>query len=334
MKKIDPTHLKRLIGQNKIEQVFTELNAAAATRSDTAFQNKVTLIESRWKKLKEDQVKGILSTERQELANNRIKNHLITLLDKADQPINIAEKETTIAASAPNVKTKKASWKSILTILATSIAVMAGIAEITGYSFRDWWEQKSSIDPIDNSIPKPADTTSSIDTITKPLSSSESPAPAPIVEKDKKKGTEEPPVKKAKLEIQIKTQKGDLNPTFNESEEVHLFFKVNRPCKLRTIYRLADGMLILLDNDRFVNTAETNKWIELSDGFEVAAPFGQEELYIFAQEKDFPVLQTEEQEGYTIIKEGLPSTLSKTRGLKKKLIFAEDKLKITTKKNN
>jgi len=181
---------------------------------------------------------------------------------------------------------------------------------------------------------RPQDTIPAKVTKTTPTTPAPVPVQPPITKDPVEKPPVEVPVKKPKLSVQIKTQKGTQDLIFKKSEELQLFFKVTRPCKLRTIYRLADGMLILLDNDRIVNTPEINKWVQLSDGFEVTAPFGDEELYIFAQEKDFPELITEKIDGYTFIKDGLPSALSKTRGLKKKQVFAEDKLKITTQQNN
>jgi len=331
---IHTTQIKQLIAQNKTQQVFDELNAAAFTKSDTAFQNNLILLEARWKKLKEDRTKGILSTENQELATNKIHNDLLALLDGMGKTKTTTPDDASVPKVAATEKVKKTSWKSILTILAATIAVLAGIAEVSGYSLRDWWEQKPSIENNNDLSQKPSDTGSPIATIPAAPTQTDTSGQSSTTDKPKEAVKEELPKAKAKLQVQIRTQKGQQDLVFKESEEVHLFFKVNRPCKLRTIYRLADGLLILLDNDRIVNTAETNKWVQLSDGFEVAAPFGVEELYLFAQEKNFPTLQTEEKDGYTIIKDELPTALSKTRGLKKKQVFAEDKLNITTQKNH
>jgi len=318
-KELETKHLKQLLAQNKIHQVFDELNAFASSKSDPKLQNKITILKVRWKALMEDQHKGIISIDNFGVARNKIHDDILVLLDEEGKSAKESSKSQDETEVVPTEKPKKVSWKSILTILGATIAMLAGIAEISGYSIRDWFEKEVTSHTQNVPSQVPTDTTSS-----------------PIIPPDTitTEEVEELPKAKPKLQVQIKTQKGDRDLTFKESEEVQLFFKVNRPCKLRTIYRLADGTLILLDNDRLVNKPETNKWVQLSDGFEVAPPFGAEELYIFAQEKDFPVLMTEEKDGYTIIKEGLPIALSKTRGLKKKPVFAEDKLNITTKKNN
>lgn len=357
-KEINPSQLRQLIAQNKTEQVFKALHAVADDLSDTRYQDQLSLLEARWNILKTNQNKGILTSEEQGLERNRIHVSLMALMDEMNKDsITIPKPEITIPKPvkatatttpkpvsppdskpisnpdpSPSEKVKKTlSLKSILTMLAAAIAIMAGIAEISGYSLRDIWEQKTP--PKTKEIPseEPADTTSTPVTVTPPPSNP--PSQPSVADKVPEQVKEELPAAKAKLKVQIKTQKGDRDLTFKASEEVRLYFKVNRPCKLRTIYRLADSTLILLDNDRLVNKPETNQWVELGDGFEVAAPFGVEELYLFAQENDFPTLITEEKDGYTLIKEGLPSALSKTRGLKKKQVFAEDQLKLTTLKN-
>ncbi|MEL6142709.1 MAG: hypothetical protein AAFU67_13950 [Bacteroidota bacterium] len=326
---LDSQHLKELIAQNRTEQVFTALKASAFFAADSAFQNKVTLVEARWKKLKEDRIKGLLSTGEQTLATNRINNDLIDLLDGIGKPSATTTPTSTDApATLPTEKPKKTSWTSFFAIFAATIAVLAGIAEISGYSIRDWWEAKTPTTETEVPEQPTTDTAATAEPAAQPTAPSTPPGQTPTIDKPKKE--EELPPAKEKLQVQIKTQKGDQDVTFSASEEVRLFFKVNRPCVLRTIYRLADETLILLDNDRIVNAPETNKWVQLSDGFEVAPPFGREELYLFAQEKDFPALKTEQKDGYTIIKEGLPTALRKTRGLKKKQVFAEDQLNITT----
>jgi len=354
-KHLDIPQIRQLITDNKLKEVFGLLNAAAVATSDSASQNKITLLEARWKKLKSDQLKDILSEENKRLERNRINDDLLALLEVEAQPKTTTTTVPTKNVPAEKVLLKKTSWKTILPIVATTIGVLAGIAEITGYSVRDWWEQQP---PVPTTIKDTVDTKSSKDTTTippvppkqapverelksnkpastpqksEPTTTTSSPTPIPKTEVPSVTQDALPPPKE-KLQVQLKTQNGLDNLVFKEAEEVRLFFKVNRPCQLRTIYRLASGELILLDNDRSVNTPETQRWVELGDAFEVSAPFGAEELYIFAQEKPFPKLLTKEIDGYTIIEEGLPIALSKTRGLKKKLVFAESKLLITTQK--
>jgi len=244
-----------------------------------------------------------------------------------------------------------AKWQKVLVAISTTIAVLAGLAEISGYSIRDFFAPKEDnimpiISPqqlenldkelmVNSSKPtnKSTPTMPAAKEAPKPLNTS--PPAKPTARKKMEQIAKKSPkiAPKTKLQIDIKTQKGKDNLVFNETEEVRVFFKVNKSCKLRTIYKLADDNLILLDNDRQVNEPETNRWVQLGDGFEVAPPFGAEELYIFAAESNFPVLQTKQADGYTLIIEGLPNALRKTRGLKKKQTFAESKLNISTQQN-
>lgn len=134
------------------------------------------------------------------------------------------------------------------------------------------------------------------------------------------------------LKIQSKTNKGSQDLQFTRGELLRLYTKVNKSCTIRIIYQLADERLVLLENDRHITTAEVNTWKELGDGFTIDAPYGAEKLYLFAQNTDFPTLITENSDGYTFIKEGLPEALQKSRGLKKRQAFAESTLSIITKK--
>ena len=335
-------NLRKLIAQYKTENVFTILSASKVVQADKDIQDTITLLESRWTKLKDEQRKAILSREQYQLEQNKIHNSLLELINE----LKIPETGPLDVSTSPPIDTSttthakaKSSWKTMLTAFITLIGVLAGIAEISGYSIKDWWEGEQ-VKKVETISKQPETPTKEIAPTppAKPKAPSTSPKEPTITKANTTKKTapvkEVLPAPKEKLTILIKTQKGTEHLVFNESEEVQFYFNVNRPCKLRTIYKLADGSLVLLDNDRLVNQAETGQWVQLSDGFEVAAPFGAEALYIFAQEKDFPALITEELDGYAYIKEGLPIALSKTRGLKKKRAFAESSLSITTQKND
>ena len=136
------------------------------------------------------------------------------------------------------------------------------------------------------------------------------------------------------LTLDCKTNKGTQNLVFKKDDLLRLYCKVNKACLLRVLYKLADGRLILLENDLQIASTQVGQWIELGDAFEVSEPFGAEQLYLFAQNTPFPTLQIENTpDGYPLIKEGLPQALSKSRGLKKKQWFAEYHLDIQTQEN-
>ena len=124
---------------------------------DTKLQNKITALEARWKKLKSDQLKGILSTENQRLESNQINDGLLILLETQDQPKIVA---TTVPAE--KVPPQKTSWKTILMVVTTTIGVLAGIAEITGYSVKDWLESKAPSKNTPKKDPIDTDTTTNM----------------------------------------------------------------------------------------------------------------------------------------------------------------------------
>lgn len=134
----------------------------------------------------------------------------------------------------------------------------------------------------------------------------------------------------APLVLQVKTNKGKSNLTFKEGETMRLYFKVNRPCNLRIFYRLANGAMVLFDDDRKITKSEIGKYIEIGDGYVAAQPFGKESLYVFAQNTTFEKLKTRTENGYVIIEEGLPEALAKSKGFHGLKLSAEAKLEITT----
>ncbi len=94
---------------------------------------------------------------------------------------------------------------------------------------------------------------------------------------------------------------------------------------MRVIYQLANGQLVLLENDRQVSAAEVDQWLQTGPSFEVAAPFGEERVYVFAQTVAFPPLTTQKDAGgFLLIADKLSTALEKTRKLKRRQLFAED----------
>ena len=145
--------------------------------------------------------------------------------------------------------------------------------------------------------------------------------------------TEEAPIPASKpdeLNIVCKTNKGTEDVRFKSGETIRFYYQVNRPCLMRIVYKLTDGRLILLENDRQIHEEEVGQFVELGDGYETAAPYGQESLYFFVQSEAFPKLNTRSEDGYTVILDDLPTSLRKTRGIKKKKYFAEYKIDLIT----
>lgn len=135
------------------------------------------------------------------------------------------------------------------------------------------------------------------------------------------------------LLVDIWTNKGNENLIYTKGERLKLYVRANKECYLRFIYYLADGSIVLMLNNYYVDSDKINKVIELPYEFECDEPFGVETLQLNAQSKEFKPLNTKKQYGYEFIQDNLGVVLSNTRGFKlvnNETMKAEKRLMITT----
>lgn len=142
-----------------------------------------------------------------------------------------------------------------------------------------------------------------------------------------------PPENDVPLSIRCRTNKGRSGQYYKSGSTVRLYATANQPCYLRSLYTLADGRIVLLEDNRTISAEQAGQEIEIGPGgFIVDAPYGQEQLYVFAQSAPFPALNIERTaDGYDLVKDDLTTSLNKTRGLKKKQRFAEDRIFLETR---
>jgi len=174
----------------------------------------------------------------------------------------------------------------------------------------------------------------SIDTVqTQPQDTSEVPGGNTDTIPDDKPKPEDsiPPVIPAKLSISLTTNKG-TKPVFNENDEVKIFYSVSKPAYVRIIYQMADGSAVLLADNIKVDAQNINKKIKTPYDFVCAEPFGTENMVAYAQSEPFEPLQTEEKYGYEFITQTIYSAYEQSeKGLRKKIEFAKNEIKVTTK---
>lgn len=116
------------------------------------------------------------------------------------------------------------------------------------------------------------------------------------------------------LAIRCKTNKGRLNVHYRAGETLRFYVQANEPCTLRAIWQMADGRLVLLENDRALTAAQSGQWVEMGPVFEAVEPFGEQTIYVFAQESAFPPLATRPAAaGLSMIADGLAQALQKTK---------------------
>jgi len=135
------------------------------------------------------------------------------------------------------------------------------------------------------------------------------------------------------LLVEVWTNQGDENLIFSEGDSLRLYVRVNKECYLRFIYHLADGNIVMLLDNYFVNSDKVNMVYELPHDFVCAEPFGVEVLQLNASTEKFAPLAIEKVDGYQFITEPLGEVIHKTRGIKRAdagLMQAEQRLIITT----
>lgn len=95
----------------------------------------VVQIKASFEKLRGDTLRGVLSFEQQTTEQNRINDRLLQFLN--------GEEENAATAHAPSWKRK---WGKYAATVVAAIAVLASLAEFSGYSFRDLFFSSSADD--------------------------------------------------------------------------------------------------------------------------------------------------------------------------------------------
>jgi len=303
--------IRQLVASGDLEKALEHL---LALTEGTARHALAVQLAARFNTLKNNELKGIVSFENARLERNQITHDLLELLE--GRPV-------------PGVTKRNWGWKKIAAAVGSFIVFGAAVAEFSGYSLRDIFQKKNDSAPLTQPT---LDTTRVFQPAESPPAVQRSSTLQPTGGTASSHPAQPPASGKADtvLTIACRTDKGNQNLLYRDGETMRLFVQVNQPCHLRTIYRLADGQLTLLDNDRQLSAGETGRFFEIGAGFTCSAPFGQETLYVFAQSGPFPPLRTELLDGYEIVRDGLPDALRKTRGFKKKYRYAEASLSITT----
>ena len=116
------------------------------------------------------------------------------------------------------------------------------------------------------------------------------------------------------LVLEVSTDKGYGPQSYREGDIMRLKVRANKPCTVRMIYRDAAKNIVRLRNDDFRIAADAlDKWIEIPEKFECAAPFGFEMLLAYATEGNFkPIEKTQEQNGFTFILDDLKNVVDIT----------------------
>jgi hypothetical protein len=124
------------------------------------------------------------------------------------------------------------------------------------------------------------------------------------------------------LRVELWTERGKRGVLYSESEELKLFFRVNRPAWVRLVYVLQSGVQVPIDQAYYVDGSKVNLVVEYPETFEVVPPFGVEHIYATAFTREPVPLGTRfttiDGVEYEVVADDLKGALRKTRGLKRK----------------
>lgn len=129
------TDLRALIAKSETDLALQKLLQLSGELNDADLRDEVLLQSARYQEYTKGQRLGITSQEDQQIAIARINQALIEII------ANLPEQdgETTSGNSRPATATRKKTrpWKQWVAGAGVLIALLAGLAELTGYSLRD-----------------------------------------------------------------------------------------------------------------------------------------------------------------------------------------------------
>ena len=142
------------------------------------------------------------------------------------------------------------------------------------------------------------------------------------------------------LTLDLTTSHGRSNLLLAEKQEYKLMMRVNKPCYVRLVYLLANGMRVPLEQAFYLDASKRNLWVEYPNAFEVAPPFGVERFQAVAfTDKPEPLPTRKEVvagQDYDVVADAAPASLIGHRGVKfassssKKKEVAEAVITMTT----
>ncbi|MDX1907394.1 MAG: hypothetical protein SF053_10205 [Bacteroidia bacterium] len=138
------------IAEEKLSQVLQGLLGLAEKYKDDELLRDATFQSGRLKALEKKRLDGILSSEEGNLETAKIRQALLHIVQVI--PDDWVSEGMENQSATPVVPTKT-NWKKYAAYIAAAIALLAGIAEFSGYSLRDIFGKKEKIEQ--SIIPSP-----------------------------------------------------------------------------------------------------------------------------------------------------------------------------------
>lgn len=129
------------LAQDEIPKVLKGLLTLANAHKDEQLRNSATFQSGRVKALEKQRINGTLSHEEDHVQSAKIRDALLQILKDLPDEWTIGEIGNEAASFA--VESKR-NWKKYAAYLTAAVALMAGIAELSGYSVRDLFGKKET----------------------------------------------------------------------------------------------------------------------------------------------------------------------------------------------
>ncbi len=133
-------HLRQLIARGKTQQAIRKLLQMTEQTGKPDWYNEVVLQSARFKTYQQAKRKGTATFEEKGISIAQIHDALLEIIDQLEEE----EQGLVSGPQQPPVATTQkpfaGRWWQWVVGLSILIALPAGVAEISGYSLRDWWE--------------------------------------------------------------------------------------------------------------------------------------------------------------------------------------------------
>lgn len=146
------------LAKNDLKKVFQGLFFLAEKYKDEQLRSNTAFQSGRLKSLENQWLTGTISQEENHLQAARVREALVNLINDLPDDWTLDGMEN---APASFGSSSKSNWKRYAAYFATAVAVLAGIAELSGYSVRDLFKQRETTEqPIEPESPSQKASTS------------------------------------------------------------------------------------------------------------------------------------------------------------------------------
>ncbi len=122
------------------------------------------------------------------------------------------------------------------------------------------------------------------------------------------------------LTVDMTTSLGRRNLLLTEKQEYKVMLRVNKPCYVRLVYFLSNGLRVPIEQAFYIDESKRNLWVEYPNAFEVSPPYGVERFQAVGYTvKPEPLLTKKVAvagQDYDVVADDAPKALIGHRGVK------------------